>query len=207
MQYNDPNMDASSEYNRQIAELSADEILHQINMMDAQLRIFHSRFIENPVSTRMSETNGPREKLFTLFGDLLGKYHHDDTMPDEATVNIVTTLIHNIATDHARLFADYSDLIILPNEERAEHAKDHLRETLLIQYSEGYEELVDAVLAELSEAVELEWNIVADYQSKSLKAKTEGVRRKALEAGGDILKISAGTALGVFVANRILGKK
>jgi len=199
-------MDTAPEYGDHLEGLPVEKVLLEIDMMASQLRIHQSRYIEKPNPTRQKEMDESDKKLVTLFGNILWQLDTDDTISTTEKITVLTTLIHDIDTEQGKLLADYSKLVELDDAENAEYSKAELYETLERSYSDEDEDFFDTVLEVLKGTIELDWRVISDYHSRTLRGRAEPVRRATLKATGEILKIGAGVALGVVAVDRLFGK-
>ncbi len=188
---------------------SLDELIAEFDNKDIELQMAYSRYLDRPTAKKMLMISDTTANLFDELGKVLQKVIYDTgdsiEIVDEK-VKIVASLLHGMNIKHSELLIDYTDAIILPTEDELSHVYGHLCDSLQGAIEDSSSTFVDKALGHFQEVLDTDMEAVEYCAYEYADSLSRRIAEKALYAGMDIVKVSGGVIIGMFIFNKLQKK-
>jgi len=180
-------------------ELPFNDTVTEFDAAEAILLIEYARYMEKQSPQQMRAIQRASTNAFDAFGEVISEVmkNHSGVISEDARPGIMATLVCNMAREHTRLLADYTDYAEVSTDDEVEGAIESL--TSLFETFDD-ETLVEAVLDHFREAREADMEIIEHFVINRVDSPIERAKTKFVKESLDVAKIGGGvlTALIVF---------
>lgn len=179
------------------------ELMIELDHADLTVLKRYGRFINIPTEHNFSRVLDDTRHLYHAFGQYLRKMIHGDVELDAHRVAMTATVINDIAHKHHFILADYETPHVKLGTPDWEQIHEELASDLAEAICISPQAFSDLAIDRLESLIDGEKSVLI-LLARGLKEKRIDLGRQALDSARDVLKVGAGTILGIAAWNRLV---
>lgn len=178
------------------------ELLSELDNADLAVLKRYRRFIARPTSGNQNKIDDATAHLYHSFGLTVRKILNGDFDADEGRVVSAATVIHDIAQNHHLILSDYATQRIQIDAPNWEQMKEEISRDLEKALKESPAHFSTVAINGIEMLIDSEATLL-DVLSSVRRQRRIEIGKKALSSTSDILKVTAGTVLGIVVWKKL----